>query len=77
MNLSIKKAFALSITILWGLGLFLMTWWIIAFDGISTEKTLLSRCYRGYSYTAIGFHQAQGGSSWQPVKCTLVHGSGV
>lgn len=53
MNLNIK-ACALSFAILWGLGLFLMTWWIIAFDGTSTETTLLSRCYRGYSFTAIG-----------------------
>ena len=53
MNLNIKS-FALSIAILWGLGLFLMTWWIIAFDGTSTETTLLSRCYRGYSFTAMG-----------------------
>ena len=53
MNLNIK-ACALSFAILWGLGLFLMTWWIIAFDGTSTETTLLSRCYRGYSFTAMG-----------------------
>ncbi len=53
MNLNIK-ACALSFAILWGLGLFLMTWWVIAFDGTSTDTTILSRCYRGYSFTAIG-----------------------
>ena len=53
MNLNIK-ACALSFAILWELGLFLMTWWVIAFDGTSTDTTLLSRCYRGYSFTAIG-----------------------
>ena len=53
MNLNIK-ACALSFAILWGFGLFLMTWWVIAFDGTSTETTFLSRCYRGYSFTAIG-----------------------
>ena len=33
------KAFALTCGLVWGLGLFLLTWWIIAFDGATGEIT--------------------------------------
>jgi hypothetical protein len=48
------KAFALTCALVWGLGLFFLTWWIIAFDGATGEATLLGRLYRGYSVSAIG-----------------------
>jgi hypothetical protein len=48
------RAFALSCGLLWGLGLFLMTWWIIAFDGATGETTLIGQLYRGYSITPTG-----------------------
>jgi len=53
MKLNIK-AFALSCGIIWGLGLFCFTWWIIAFDGASGEPTLIGRLYRGYAISPIG-----------------------
>ena len=48
------KAFALSCGLIWGVGLFLVTWWIIAMDGSATTTTFLGRVYRGYSMTPMG-----------------------
>jgi hypothetical protein len=36
------------------LGLFFLTWWVIAFDGATGEVTLLGRIYRGYNLSPIG-----------------------
>jgi len=46
MKLNIK-AFALTSGLIWGLGLFCLTWWIIAFEGIAGEPTFIGRLYRG------------------------------
>ena len=48
------KAFALSCGILWGTGLFLLTWWLIAFDGASGEATLIGRLNRGFTISPVG-----------------------
>ncbi len=48
------KAFALTCALLWGLGLFALTWWIIAFDGSTGEVTFIGQIYRGYSISALG-----------------------
>jgi len=53
MKLNIK-AFALACGLIWGLGLFLLTWWIIAIEGITEEVTFIGRIYRGYSITPLG-----------------------
>ncbi len=53
MKLNIKS-FAVSCGLFWGAGLFLMTWWIIAFEGATGEITMIGRLYRGYSISAIG-----------------------
>lgn len=53
MKLNVK-AFALTCGIIWGLGLFFLTWWIIAFDGVTGEVTFLGRIYRGYSISPWG-----------------------
>jgi hypothetical protein len=53
MKLNVK-AFSLTFGLFWGLGLFLLTWWIIAFDGTSHDVTFISRCYRGYSISPAG-----------------------
>lgn len=34
MKLNVK-AFALTCALVWGLGLFALTWWIMAFDGLA------------------------------------------
>ncbi len=48
------KAFALTWAILWGLGLPLVTWWVMAFDGASANPTWLGHIYRGYNLTVAG-----------------------
>ncbi len=53
MKLNIR-AFALAFGLIWGLGLFCLTWWIIAFDGSSTAPNLISSVYRGYTVTPLG-----------------------
>lgn len=53
MKLNIK-AFAFTCALVWGFGLFFLTWWIIAFDGATGEPTLIGRLYRGYTITPVG-----------------------
>jgi hypothetical protein len=53
MRLNVK-AFALTCALVWGLGLFCLTWWIIAFDGATGEATLVGRIYRGYTLSPMG-----------------------
>lgn len=53
MKLNVR-AFALTCALLWGLGLFSLTWWVILFDGPTGEPTLIGRLYRGYSISAMG-----------------------
>ena len=53
MRLNIK-AFALTCGLVWGLGLFALTWWVIAFDGVTHEVTWVGRIYRGYNVSPIG-----------------------
>jgi hypothetical protein len=48
------RACAVACGLIWGLGLFVLTWWVIAFDGSTGEATLIGRVYRGYSLTPIG-----------------------
>ena len=47
-------AFTLTCGVLWALGLFVVTWWVIAFDGSSSDPTLIGRVYRGYTFTPMG-----------------------
>ena len=54
MKLNIK-ACALAGAVLWGLGLLLITWWLILFGEANEETTrLISQVYIGYSVTAGG-----------------------
>lgn len=53
MRLNIR-AFGVTCAFVWGLGLFFLTWWVIAFDGATGEVTLLGRIYRGYNISPIG-----------------------
>ena len=53
MKLNVK-AFALTCGLVWGIALFLLTWWIIAFDGASGEATLIGSLYRGYNISPVG-----------------------
>jgi hypothetical protein len=53
MKLNVKS-FALTCGLIWGFAIFLLTWWIMAFDGITEEITLIGRLYRGYSISPVG-----------------------
>ena len=53
MKLNIKS-FALACGILWGGAVFLLTWWIIAFDGVTHEPTLIGLVYRGFNISPAG-----------------------
>ena len=53
MKLNIR-AFGLACGLVWGFGLFVLTWWIMVFDGATGEITMIGRLYRGYSITPVG-----------------------
>ena len=53
MKLNVK-AFALTCAIIWGIGLFVITWWIIVFGGATGEPTFFGRVYLGYSISPLG-----------------------
>ena len=53
MKLNVK-AFALAASLMWGISLFLLTWWVIIFEGASGTKTVLGIVYRGYSISPVG-----------------------
>ena len=53
MKLNIK-AFAIAVAVVWGLGIFIGTWWVILLDGASNEMTSLGHIYRGYTITPLG-----------------------
>jgi len=53
MRLNVK-AFALAFGIVWGLGLFLLTWWMILVHGASGAKTFIGLFYLGYTVSPLG-----------------------
>lgn len=53
MKLNVK-AFALTCALIWGIGLFLLTWWAIIFHGATGEVTGIGRFYFGYSISPLG-----------------------
>ena len=53
MKLNVK-AFALTCGLVWGLGLMLLTWWIMLFEGATGDVTFLGRLYRGYNISFGG-----------------------
>jgi hypothetical protein len=53
MKLNVK-AFALAFGLMWGFGLFFLTWWIMMFDGATNEMTFIGHVYRGYTVSPAG-----------------------
>jgi hypothetical protein len=53
MKLNVK-AFALAAGLVWGINWFFLTWFMIIFDGISYEMTIIGRMYRGFTVSPIG-----------------------
>jgi hypothetical protein len=51
------KSFAMTCALVWGLGLFLLTWWIILFQGSAPpegEPPFIGLVYLGYRLTPLG-----------------------
>lgn len=53
MKLNVK-ALALACGLIWGFGVFLLTWWIIAFEGPTHDLMLIGHVYRGYDISPGG-----------------------
>ena len=53
MNLSIK-GMAIAFGLVWGITLFVITWWIIFLEGSSNTTTFIGKFYIGYSLTPAG-----------------------
>lgn len=53
MKLNVK-AFAITAGLLWGLGLFFITWWIILFDKELGHIPFISDIFRGYDVSITG-----------------------
>ena len=53
MKLNVK-ALALACGLSWGLGLFVLTWWLICLEGASGSTTPLGRVYLGYNISPLG-----------------------
>ena len=50
-------ALGLASGLIWGLGLFVLTWWVIAFEGaeaVADRQTFIGLIYRGYSISTAG-----------------------
>lgn len=48
------RALGLAFGILWGSCLFVLTWWLIAFEGSGVSAGMFGRMYLGYSITPVG-----------------------
>ena len=53
MKLNVKS-FALTCGLICGVGLFMLTWWFIAFEGATGEATWIGKIYHGYSISPEG-----------------------
>lgn len=53
MKLNVK-AFALASALWWGLGLFGLTWWLLALGHMTGEPTLVGQFYPGYRVSPLG-----------------------
>ncbi|MBX3388880.1 MAG: bacteriophage holin [Phycisphaeraceae bacterium] len=53
MRLNIK-ATALAFGLVWGLGIFVLAWWIMAFEGATGEITFIGHVYRGFNISPLG-----------------------
>jgi hypothetical protein len=47
-------AFGIACGLIWGIGLFGLTWWIMAFEGATGQATVIGQVYRGYSISPLG-----------------------
>ncbi len=48
------KALALTCGLIWGFGVFFLTWWVILFEGSTHDLFVLGHIYRGYDISPLG-----------------------
>ena len=48
------KAFGLAAGVVWGINWFFLTWWMMLFEGVTRDVTLLGRWYRGFTVSPVG-----------------------
>ena len=48
------KAFAIAAAVIWGGGIFLVTWWMMIPQGATGEATIIGKLYPGYSVSPLG-----------------------
>jgi len=53
MKLNVK-AIAITSGLVWGFGLFVLTWWVIFFDGATGDPMCIGKVYRGFSISPAG-----------------------
>ncbi len=53
MRLNVR-AFGITCSLVWGIGLFCLTWWVIAFEGATGDMTWIGHFYRGYRISPAG-----------------------
>ncbi|HUX32558.1 MAG TPA: bacteriophage holin [Gemmatimonadaceae bacterium] len=53
MKLNVK-AFGMACGLMWGLTLFIATWWVIMRTGASGSPTMIGRVYIGYTVSTVG-----------------------
>jgi hypothetical protein len=53
MKLNVK-AFAFTCGLIWGIGIFMLTWWIILIEGATGEPTIIGRVYLGFTISPAG-----------------------
>jgi hypothetical protein len=53
MKLNVK-AFGMACGLFWGIGLFLITWWVILFEGSTGDLLAIGHVYRGYNISPAG-----------------------
>jgi hypothetical protein len=53
MKLNVK-ALAIAVGLFWGFTIFLITWWIMLFEGATGDATFIGLVYRGYCISPLG-----------------------
>ena len=48
------RAFAIAFALVWGLTVFLLTWWLIFMEGATGEVPEVGRVYLGYNISPLG-----------------------
>jgi hypothetical protein len=47
-------AFALACGFIWGVGVFFLAWWVMAFEGVTGDLMVLGHVYRGFNISPLG-----------------------